>query len=244
MEKTEYIYLFRNEKKYWWHISKRVFINTFLSSFQKSSHTRILDAGCGTGGNISLLRQYGHVEAVDVSPIGVALCKKRGYTFVKKASIEKLPFPENSFDLITLFDVLYHRSIHDDVKVLRHIYTRVKPGGYLLVTDCAFGFLFGPHDVNNHARTRYSLPELKRKLRQSGFTVVRGSYMFCFTFPLFTFSRLLSKIKFTETILVENNIHPFINTVLLVIERVENAFLRRINLPFGSSVIILAQRRM
>lgn len=242
MKKTEYMYLFRNEKTYWWHRSKRSFIRTFLSSLPRNDNRKILDAGCGTGGNIPLLQRYGHVDAVDVSHVGIAFCKKRGYSFVIKASVEKLPFPKNSFDLITLFDVLYHKRIHDDVKVLRHIYTRLKPGGYLMLTDCAFQFLYGSHDVNNYARTRYSLPELKRKLQQCGFTVTRGSYIFCFTFPLFALSRLVSKGKFTGTSDLENKIPPCINTIFIFIERIENIFLRYADLPLGSSVIILAQR--
>jgi SAM-dependent methyltransferase len=242
MNNREYQKMYDHERTYWWFITKRLFIRTFLSSLPKKKNIKILDAGCGTGGNISLLRHYGQVAAVDVSSAAVALCEKGGFPFIIKASIEKLPFQTHSFDLITLFDVLYHKHIHDDVKTLRYLYTFIKPRGYLLITDCAFQFLYGHHDVNNHARTRYSLPELKGKLHQSGFTVVRGSYIFCFPFIFFVINRLLTSFKVLSASDTEMNIHPIINTFLKKIGAAENSILQYTNLPFGSSVIVLAQK--
>lgn len=242
MDTGEYIQLFTHENTYWWFVSKRLFIRTFLSSFPKNERSRILDAGCGTGGNIALLRQYGHVSAVDASPAAVTFCKKNGFPFVIKASVEKLHFPKKSFDLVALFDVLYHKNIKNDVKTLRYLHTFLKPGGYLLMTDCAFQRFYSTHDVSNHARTRYSLPELTQKLRGSGFTVIRSSYIFCFTFPAFILSRLLKKADTIGVSRSEYDVHPLVNAFLIIIERIENRLLRYVNFPFGSSVIILARK--
>jgi SAM-dependent methyltransferase len=243
MDNLEYTKMFDHEKSYWWFVTKRLFIHTFLSYLPEKKNKKILDAGCGTGGNISLLQHYGKVLAIDVSSTAIAFCKKRGFISVLNASIEKLPFHTNSFDLITLFDVLYHKRIHNDVETLRYLHSFVKPQGYLLITDCAFQFLYGDHDRNNHARTRYSLPELKEKLQQSGFTVIRGSYIFCFPFLFFVVNRFLTSIGVLSASKSEMNIHPIINSYLLSIEKIENKILQYINLPFGSSVIILAQKR-
>jgi SAM-dependent methyltransferase len=242
MNNHEYKKMYEHERSYWWFITKRLFIRTFLSSLPKKKNRKILDAGCGTGGNIPLLRQYGQVEAVDISPTAVAFCKKRGYASASEASIEKLPFPKNSFDLITLFDVLYHKRIHDDTRVLRYLHTRIKPGGYIIITDCAFQFLYGAHDVNNQARTRYTLPRLTEKLQRSGFTTVRGSYIFCSAFPFFIMNRLLTSMRIFSASENEMNMHPVINWVLRFLGEIENKLLQYVNLPFGSSIIILAEK--
>jgi SAM-dependent methyltransferase len=242
MKTREYQKMFDHEQSYWWFVTKRLFIRTFLSLLKRKGNRKILDAGCGTGGNIPLLQEFGTVSAVDISATAVCFCKRKNSIPVTRTSIDNLPFQKNSFDLITLFDVLYHKRIGDDVSVLQYLHRYLKPNGYILITDCAFQFLFGAHDINNHARKRYTLPELTEKFRLSGFAVIRGSYIFCFTFIFFILNRLFTSLRMLSASSSEMNIHPYINRILKRIGRVEDAVLKLVDLPFGSSIIILAQK--
>lgn len=234
--------MYKHYRSYWWYKAKSLFIQTYLSFLPTKRKLHILDAGCGAGTNLDMLRLWGNVQAMDVSPIAVALCKKQGYDFVIKASLNKLPYNKNSFDVITLFDVLYHKNIRDDITSLTYLRTYLKSGGHLLITDCAFQFLFGSHDKRNHAKTRYTRAELIYKLRISGFTIIRCSYIFCLTFPIFILSRLLEKLGFFRSIKSEYSIPIWINNTLILVERLENIFLRYCDFPFGSSIIILAKK--
>ena len=61
-----------------------------------------------------------------------------------RASVEELPWPDGSFDLITCLDVIEHTP--DDVVALRELLRVSKPGGWLLVTVPAYAALWSRHD--------------------------------------------------------------------------------------------------
>jgi len=241
MDRVEYSRMFKEENLGWWYVVKRMYISTILSGLPYKKLSTILDVGCGTGKNIELLSSYGTVSAIDASPIAVSFCKKRGLSFVRIGNAENLPFGRNRFQLVTIFDVLYHRNITSDTRVLSEIYRVLKPKGYILLTDCAGKFLFGPHDIAQDARTRYSLPELTEKLQNEGFRIQKASYSFMFSFPLFILERLISKY------IIKRDVHAnstlvWINRILITIGGLEARLLKYFSFPFGSSVIILAQK--
>jgi SAM-dependent methyltransferase len=65
------------------------------------------------------LRRYGRVSGFDLSPLGVQHARARGHTEVRQARIEEIPWPGESFDLITCLDVIEHTP--DDVASLREL---------------------------------------------------------------------------------------------------------------------------
>ncbi|TSC71911.1 MAG: 2-polyprenyl-6-hydroxyphenyl methylase / 3-demethylubiquinone-9 3-methyltransferase [Parcubacteria group bacterium Gr01-1014_38] len=74
------------------------FVQTILRYLRVGQ--RVLDAGCGTGGLLRFLKQRGgNVTGVDASPVAVELLKRAAPDIpVHAASIERLPFPDASFD--------------------------------------------------------------------------------------------------------------------------------------------------
>ena len=237
MESQEYQLLYQLEDNHWWFVSKRLFAQVFLSKAKLKSNSKILDIGCGTGRNLKMLEDFGQASGIDYSSLAIKYCQKRGLKRVKKASAEKLGYNKFSFNLVTLFDVLYHQGIKSDLKVLKQAHQVLKPGGFILITDCAHQWLFGPHDIAQHARQRYSKKELENKLKKAGFKIIRSSYIFASLFPVFVLNRLLkqkgSDVKLTNKLL---------NQLLIIIHKFESTILKFINLPVGSSIIILAQK--
>jgi SAM-dependent methyltransferase len=69
---------------------------------------RILDIGCGAGVMTAHLRRYGDVTGIDFSSAAIAAARDfvPGVDF-KVASLEDLP-ADQTFDVLTLFDVLEH----------------------------------------------------------------------------------------------------------------------------------------
>ncbi|MCX6816699.1 MAG: class I SAM-dependent methyltransferase, partial [Candidatus Beckwithbacteria bacterium] len=192
MESLEYTKMFQLEDRHWWFVAKRRFTAAILSTLSLKQ-AKILDVGCGTGRNMLMLQEFGTVSGVDLSPLAIKYCRQRGLTQLQQGSADSLPFPASSFDLVTLFDVLYHQGIKSDIKVLQEVFRVLQPKGYILITDCAHPWLFGPHDQVMQARQRYTKKELTQKLTSAGFTVIRASYLFMFTFPVFVVNRLLKK---------------------------------------------------
>lgn len=239
MDTREFHEMYQVEDTHWWFVTKRMFIQTIL---QGKKFARILDIGCGTGRNMLMLKQYGRVVGVDINQLALRYCRQRGLTNLKQATAESLPFTARNFDLVTIFDVLYHQGIKSDIKVIKEAFRVLKPGGYVLVTDCAYQWLFGPHDVVMQARQRYPKSELIQKISREGFNIKRASYLFMFTFPIFALNRLLKKYFFFHSKSDVDYLSPWLNQLLLSITSLENKLLKLFNLPFGSSIIILAQK--
>ena len=152
---------------------------------------------------------------------------------------------DGSFDLVTLFDVLYHRSIHDDGDVLSETSRILKTGGHLLLTDSAFNFLLSKHDLAFHARERYNRNSLIRRLESAGLSIVKISYFNFFLFPAVALVRLFEKRRISGDERPESNLHPMnsaLNGILKGIMKSEARLLRRFNLPFGSSILCLARK--
>ena len=86
----------------------------------------------------------------------MAFCHARGESRVRKLESERLPFADSSVDLITALDVLEH--IEDDRATLREIRRVLRPGGILLATVPAYGWMWGAA-----GRDQPSLPALQRR---------------------------------------------------------------------------------
>ncbi len=95
----------------------------------------ILDVGCGSGRwTRRLAKDAAWVEAVDPSPsVFHAAWVHRDQPNVRwtRASVETLPFPDETFDLVVCLGVLHH--LLDPEDALRGVVRKVKPGGRLLL---------------------------------------------------------------------------------------------------------------
>ena len=97
----------------------------------------VLDVGCGSGFFTAYyLARGAAVTGLDIAPTSIKRLQARhpGARFLL-ADVGDRPV-EGGFDLVNVFDVLYH--ITDDERwerALRHVARAVAPGGALLVTD-------------------------------------------------------------------------------------------------------------
>jgi len=241
MNVKEYTRMYLQQSKHWWYLSRRNFIRTFLLRIKKCTPLTILDAGCGTGANTSLLLAFGNVIGIDAS-----LHAKKYYELqhkkFRKSDVTVTPFRNNSFDLVVFSDVLYHKRIHDPGMTLKEAYRILRPNGYILITDCMYPFLFGSHDVQNQARERFTKHRLIALIENAGFQIRRSSFMYMLTFPLFMTMRIYDKYAHSSQPLTDHIPNNLINRILIYVEIVENQLLRFLYLPFGSSMIILAQK--
>lgn len=242
MEHT-YPILYEVEQSHWWHTGRRKILSGFVQeicSRVTDRRPRILDVGCGTGANLLMLSRYGEAEGVDISEDALAFCRERGLDHVRQGAGEELPYDENTFDLVTAFDVVEHMD--DDLAGLREMYRVLRPGGHALVFVPTFMFLWGLQDDVSHHRRRYRLSELRRVFEQAGFEIERSTYAnITFFMPILLIRKLmrLTGIK-AET---ENNINvPAMNGVLGALLGSESAILRYTNLPFGVSGLCVAKK--
>lgn len=240
---SEYRALARQQRNNWWLLAKRMFLTTLLSRFVPPGAKRnLLDIGCGTGINFEVYRRFGSITAIDTSPLALQYAKKYHYAIIRRASAMKLPATSGSFDVVTIIDVLYHKSITDDRTALKEIYRVLKHNGILVLVDCVHPFLYGPHDVNNLARERYTKQELERKIIAAGLTILHSTYLYASTFPFFVMQRLFQKYMTKKEGNSFEGETPLMNSIFMTMCRLENQLLRRTSLPWGSSIAFVCTK--
>lgn len=96
-------------------------------------YPKILEVGGGQGGLTALLYPKSHIINLDLEPkFAQANCNQnKNVTFIC-GDATQLPFEDNSFDAVTMFDVLEH--IPDDTKSISEALRVLRPGGMLLIS--------------------------------------------------------------------------------------------------------------
>ena len=236
----------RLEKYYWWFVGRRKIIEKVISINFSGRHLNILDWGCGPGGNFGFLSNYGKVIGVDASDEAVRACREKGITNIEQANTLDEFKSDYQFDLITNFDVLEH--IADDEKFLQRLKFFLKHRGYVLVTVPAYQFLWTQLDVVLGHQRRYTRGEIMAKFKRNGYHVISASYFVFFISPAFIAYRLFEKLWYK----CHHNLSASLNDSVVEFPAVINwlftqtlfweaTLLRYVRLPFGTSIIVLAQ---
>jgi ubiquinone/menaquinone biosynthesis C-methylase UbiE len=241
--------MFHLEDEYWWYVGMRRIADVLLKRDLVNGKDgpgpslKILDAGAGTGGSLHLLERYGEVTAFDFAPQAAEMYAKRQKGRIAVASIDAIPFADNSFDLVTSFDVVCQLSEEQERQAFSELRRVLKPGGGLMVRVPAFQFLHGPHDVVLHTRHRYSAPEMASKLRGAGFRPLTTTYANMILFPVALVRRLASKLLRSGA--EDSDVRPVprpINKLFETILSAEAGLVSKTRLPFGLSVVAVARK--
>jgi SAM-dependent methyltransferase len=247
MEKDFYLQYASVEDKHWWFIARRQILQQVIRKLNLPKNAQILEAGCGTGGNLQMLSRYGEVSAMELDEIACQLANQRQVTHVKRGSLpDNIPFASD-YDLVLILDVIEH--LDNDLSALEALYYKLKPGGYLLVTVPAYMFLWSEHDEINHHKRRYQLKALKQVVKKAGYEISYGSYFNTFLFPLVATVRFLTKLLPKQEKKNQNQISSdlvvpsrLVNQILKFIFASERYFISKFPFPFGVSVLLLARK--
>ncbi len=142
----------------------------------RQSHGCLLDVGCATGVFLDEMRQHGRWQVQGVEPVATAAeyARQRFGLHIFQGTLLEAGFPDGSFDVVTMWDVLEH--VDDPAAHLREIWRILRPGGWvaLKVPDPSSieARLFGRWWVGYEAPQHlfgFSAQVLARQLRRSGF---------------------------------------------------------------------------
>lgn len=96
---------------------------------------RILDLGAGVGRHALWLAAQGFtVTALDSAPDGLAQIDKTGGVETVLARMDALPFPDQTFDHVLSWNVIYHGNEDVLLRTIREIRRVLQPGGSYLGT--------------------------------------------------------------------------------------------------------------
>lgn len=243
MQVSEYENIYKNEGSHFFYVGNHKIILSLAKKYLTTPRgkTTILDAGCGTGLLAKKLERFGSTWGIDVSREAVKYTKSRGIK-AKLASINKLPFKKNSFDLVVSIDVLYHKQVND-TKALNEFYRVLKPGGIVVVRVPANKWLHLKHDEHVHTRQRYSIFEIKNKISTSGFKLRKISYVNAVLLPLAIAKQFCEKFDNNKGVFSGvGSVNKVVNCILLSFLIVESKIIPYIKLPFGLGIIAVAQK--
>jgi ubiquinone/menaquinone biosynthesis C-methylase UbiE len=237
----------RAEASHFWFRGFRLFVTPLLRQATEGlSAVRLLDCGCGTGANLGLLGRFGRAYGFDMSAAGLDIGREQGRLRLLRASVAAIPFPENAFDVVTSFDVLYSLQADVEARAVAEMYRVVRPGGFLVVNVAAMAALSGDHSVLSREVRRYSRAGLERLLTGAGFTIARLTYTNASLFAPMVVARTVQRMRglsSEEDATQEITVPPApINALLTGALRAESWWLRYVDNPFGSSLLCLARK--
>lgn len=254
MQAEDYAYLYDLEREFWWFAGMREITAALLDTacVPGAADRRILDAGCGTGGNLAWLARYagtGSVAGVDLIETALGFCRANGHKLLAQATATDLPFTDSVFDLVTSFDVLVQiPGEESDARAIEEMRRVLLPGGIAFVRVAAYSWMRSGHDEALGTQRRYTLSELTEKMRRAGFGILRATYANTLLFPLAALRRLaLKRIGVVDS---GSDVKPlptqlaWLNSPLAATLRAEARWLAnpKASLPYGLSAICIAEK--
>ena len=89
---------------------------------------RLLDVGCATGNYLAEMRRRGwQVTGVEIQPEAALYARSQLQLDVFNGDLLDAPFPDGSFEAITVWDVLEHT--HDPLAIMKAVRRLLRPGG-------------------------------------------------------------------------------------------------------------------
>jgi len=143
----------------------------------------VLDVGCGGGRTIERLAgmaSQGKVYGIDYSAASVATARatnaeliRAGRVDVQQGSVSALPYPDQTFDLVTAVETHYYWP--DLVADTREVLRVLKPGGTFVIIGEAYRAGAGPMALAMKLiRAKYlTLDEHKAILTQAGYAGIQ-----------------------------------------------------------------------
>ncbi|MGD9895213.1 MAG: class I SAM-dependent methyltransferase, partial [Dehalococcoidia bacterium] len=162
-----------------------------------------------------------------------------------RASVESLPFADDAFDLVLSNDVLCHLGVANDRVAMREVTRVLRPGGVLFLQLPAYQWLRSHRDEAVHTGHRYTATEVRQLVTAGGLRVRRVTYANSLLLPAAAAWRAVNRFFPIGVSSERSDVRPVaepVNRLMRAALGLEAPILARRNLPFGLSVIAVAQR--
>jgi 2-polyprenyl-3-methyl-5-hydroxy-6-metoxy-1,4-benzoquinol methylase len=157
---------------------RRSHIAAIHSHFKLPARPRLLDVGCATGVMLEEAKAAGwDPVGVETSEFAAKYAAEKTGCPVYAGTLEQAAFPAESFDVVTLMDVIEH--VPNPSELIKEIHRVLRPRGVLFIVTPNFGsffvWLYGPkaYGVWPDQHVVYFQPStIERLLRHVGFAEI------------------------------------------------------------------------
>ena len=225
-----------DQPDYWWHRARAGLLHEVFGPFVGEPRC-VLDVGSADAPSVGWLRGDHRVVNLDILPGG--LVPGEGVC----GSVTALPFADATFDVVGAFDVVEH--CEDDHRAMSELARVAVPGGRVLLAVPAYSWAWTDHDVRAGHYRRYTRRRFTRLVESAGLEVQRATYAFGAVFPIFAAERGVRRLRGGGTEQEGNRlptVSPRQDRLLMGLSRLDERALRRVDLPFGSSVFVAARK--
>lgn len=240
MRKDLYEDMYKTESHHFWHKAKREYVGKMIRAYAKKDEKNILDIGCGTGKNMEELSKLGTVFGVDSSDEALGFCEKRGLSNLKKGFAEKISYESEQFDVVTILDVLEHV---DDIKAVAEMERVLKKKGVAVITVPAFSWLWSKWDEVLGHKKRYTKGTLLSLFDENKWEVKKITYIHSFLVVPTLVVRTIKTRQKKEYSSDFQLMNPLINKILHLASLLEQMIVRRYDMPFGTSLLCVIQKK-
>jgi len=180
---------------------------------RKAKDAKILDAGCGEGLLVEKYRKRGF----DILGLDINYSSK----YVKKGDIKKMPFKDETYDMVLFLDVLEHINVLDQRKVIDELYRVTKKKGVIIfglpnlahfasrISFLFTGNLIRTSEIERHVGDR-PIKEFMGMMKDKKLKIVKRIGLFP-TFPLISLLTIKNPSKAIPFHKIYNKIFPFPN---------------------------------
>ena len=227
-----------NDREHWWFRGRLAVLCAVLQRRLPPGRLRLVEFGCGTGNVLEALRPFGDPTGIEVDDTLRAIARARGLDVRAGALPDRVPIDPGTADVVLMLDVLEHLDAESaGLGAARKI---LVPGGLLVVTVPAYQWLWSAHDVHLGHRRRYTRARLRGAVEGAGLVVERVSYFNAALFPAVAAVRCAQRLARRDGHDLQRPA-PAVNRALAAVFALERHVVSRVDMPFGSSLLLVAR---
>jgi SAM-dependent methyltransferase len=230
-----------NGEKHWWYRSTRALLRQLVEPHLTAGNGALhLDAAGGTGATGGWLGETAPTIIADYEEFALEIARADHPGYVAaRADLNDMPFRPDSFSAVLCVTALCHRMNPNPEAIVDQFAKLAKPGAVIALMEPGGKRLWRSHDEVTHTARRFSVAELRAMTERAGLEIVKATGAYTFLVPP-AFMMQVFERKTTKSDVGRNETGLW--GLLGVLASAERRLLRRFNLPFGLSAIVIARK--